>query len=48
MIRRLKPDDTRIIEDTLKKIPLFKKEDIKVAMELVNITASNPLQTDYN
>jgi len=48
MIRRLKPDDTGIIEDTLKKIPLFKKEDIKVAMELVNVTASNPLQTDYN
>ena len=48
MIRRLKSDDTGIIEDTLKKIPLFKKEDIKVAMELVNITASNPLQTDYN
>ena len=48
MIRRLKPADTEIIEGILKKIPLFKKEDIKVAMELVNITASNPLQTDYN
>ena len=48
MIRRLKPADTKIIEGILKKIPLFKKEDIKVAMELVNITASNPLQTDYN
>jgi len=48
MIRRLKPADAGIIEDILKKIPLFKKEDIKVAMELVNITASNPLQTDYN
>lgn len=48
MIRRLKPADAGIIEDILKKIPLFKKEDINVAMELVNITASNPLQTDYN
>ena len=48
MIRRLKPADTEIIEGILKKIPLFKKEDIKVAMELVNITASNPTQTDYN
>ena len=48
MIRRLKPADAEIIEDILKKIPLFKKEDIKVAMELVNITASNPSQTDYN
>lgn len=48
MIRRLKPADTKIIEGILNKIPLFKKEDIKVAMELVNITASNPSQTDYN
>ncbi len=48
MIRRLKPADAEIIEGILKKIPLFKKEDIKVAMELVNITASNPSQTDYN
>ena len=48
MIRRLKPADAKIIEGILKKIPLFKKEDIKVAMELINITASNPLQTDYN
>ncbi len=48
MIRRLKPADTKIIEGILKKIPIFKKDDIKVAMELVNITASNPLQTDYN
>lgn len=48
MIRRLKPADTKIIEGILKKIPLFKKDDIKVAMELINITASNNLQTDYN
>ena len=48
MIRRLKPADAKIIEGILKKIPLFKKEDVKVAMELINITASNPLQTDYN
>ncbi|RKY91991.1 MAG: N-acetyltransferase [Ignavibacteriae bacterium] len=48
MIRRLKPADAKIIESILNKIPLFKKEDIKIAMELVDITASNPLQTDYN
>jgi aminoglycoside 6'-N-acetyltransferase I len=48
MIRRLKPADAKKVESILKKIPLFKKEDIKVAMELVNITASNALQTDYN
>ncbi len=48
MIRRLKPADKNIIEGILNKVPLFKKEDIKVAMELIDITASNPLQTDYN
>jgi len=48
MIRRLKPADAEIIKGILRKVPLFKKEDIKVAMELVNITASDPLQTDYN
>ena len=48
MIRRLKPADTKIIEGILNKVPLFKKEDIKVAMELIDITASNHLQTDYN
>ncbi len=48
MIRRLKPADAEIIEGILKKIPLFKKDDIKVAMELIDITASNHLQTDYN
>jgi aminoglycoside 6'-N-acetyltransferase I len=48
MIRRLKPVDAGIIEGILNKVPLFKKEDIKIAMELVKITAANPLQTDYN
>ena len=48
MIRKLKPADAEIIEGILKKIPLFKKDDIKVAMELIDITASNHLQTDYN
>lgn len=48
MIRRLKPDDTKILKGILNKIPLFKKDDIKVAMELIDITASNQLQSDYN
>jgi aminoglycoside 6'-N-acetyltransferase I len=48
MIRKLKPDDALVIESILKKVILFKEEEVKVAMELVNVAASNPEQTDYN
>jgi aminoglycoside 6'-N-acetyltransferase I len=48
MIRRLKQDDVKKIEGILKLIPIFKDEEIKVAMELVNVAASEPKQTDYN
>ncbi len=48
MIRRLKPDDAKIIEGILNSTPNFNDEEIKVAMELVNIAATNPMQTDYN
>ena len=48
MIRRLKSVDAEIIESILKKISLFNKEEIRVAMELVNIAASNQNQSDYN
>ena len=48
MIRRLKPADTKIIEEILKKIPNFHEEEIRVAMELVNIAASDQEQKDYN
>ena len=48
MIRKLKPDDAPAIEAILKKVGSFGKEEIKVAMELVNIAISNPEQTDYN
>ena len=48
MIRKLKPDDAPVIESILKKVILFNEEEVKVAMELVNVAASDPEQTDYN
>jgi len=48
MIRSLKPSDVGKIEMLLKGIPNFNNEEIKVAMELVNIAANDPNQTDYN
>ena len=48
MIRRLKPDDAKILEGILSTTPNFSNDEISVAMELVNIVATNPMQTDYN
>jgi len=48
MIRRLKPDDVKSIEAILKETKNFKEEEVKVAMELVIIVATNPEQQDYN
>lgn len=48
MIRRIKPVDAGKIEILLKGIPNFTDNEVNVAMELVNIAASNPLQSDYN
>ena len=48
MIRKLKQADAKIIEDFLNKIPIFDDEEVRVAMELVNIAASDQLQSDYN
>jgi aminoglycoside 6'-N-acetyltransferase I len=48
MIRKVKQADTEKIERILKKIPQFTEKEIDVAMELVNISANNPTQTDYN
>jgi GNAT superfamily N-acetyltransferase len=48
MIRRLKSADTEKIESILNKIPQFTENETKVAMELVNIAATNKEQTDYN
>ncbi len=48
MIRRLKQADVKAVESMLKKIPNFTDTEVGVAMELVLIAGSNPLQTDYN
>jgi GNAT superfamily N-acetyltransferase len=48
MIRKIKQADAIEIENILKKIPIFNKDEINVAMELVNIAATVPGQTDYN
>ena len=47
MIRRLKSADAEKIEKILNKIPQFTETEVRVAMELVNITATNKTQTDY-
>ena len=44
MIRRIKPDDAKILEGILSTTPNFNKEEINVAMELVNIVAINPIR----
>ncbi|MFN3693493.1 MAG: GNAT family N-acetyltransferase [Ignavibacterium sp.] len=48
MIRSIKPSDVEGLEKLLKKIPNFNEEEVKVAMELIEITVNNPDQTDYN
>ena len=48
MIRKLESSDSTVIENILKKIPTFTNGEVEVAMELVNIAATNPLQKDYN
>lgn len=48
MIRKIKQADATEIENILKKIPIFNKEEVGVAMELVNIAIAVPAQTDYN
>ncbi|BDQ03310.1 MAG: GNAT family N-acetyltransferase [Ignavibacterium sp.] len=48
MIRSIKPSDVEGLEKLLKKIPNFNEAEVKVAMELIEITVNNPDQTDYN
>jgi len=48
MIRRLKQADVPIIEKFLGKVKAFSESEVSVAMELLNIAADNPKQTDYN
>ena len=47
-IRKIKPSDKVEIENMLTRIPNFNEAEIKVAMELVNISVMNPDQTDYH
>ncbi len=48
MIRSIKPSDVEGLEKLLRKIPNFNEAEVKVAMELIEITVNNPAQTDYN
>jgi aminoglycoside 6'-N-acetyltransferase I len=48
MIRKLKQSDVDPLEGMLKRISAFNDKEVEVAMELINITAFNNEQTDYN
>lgn len=48
MIRRIKQADVKKIAGMLNRVPNFTVKEVEVAMELVNIAGSNPVQTDYN
>lgn len=48
MIRRLKQADVEQLESMLKRISAFNEKEVEIAMELINITAFNPDQKDYN
>jgi GNAT superfamily N-acetyltransferase len=48
MIRRLKQADVDQLEKMLKNISAFSEKEVEVALELINITAFNTEQTDYN
>lgn len=48
MIRRLKQADVGQLENILLNISAFNEKEVEVAMELINITALRPDQTDYN
>lgn len=48
MIRRIKQGDSEKLEALLKRIPNFNSQEIDVAMELINIAETNPVQEDYN
>lgn len=48
MIRKIKQADAKPLEELLRRIPNFNEKEIEVAMELINIAANNPGQTDYH
>lgn len=47
MIRRLEPADAVKLEGILNKIEIFNEDEVRVAMELINVAATNLHQTDY-
>ena len=48
MIRRLKQGDSKKLESILERISNFNRNEVEVAMELINIAEANPVQEDYN
>jgi aminoglycoside 6'-N-acetyltransferase I len=48
MIRKLKPGDPALLKLMLQRISNFSTFEVEVAMELIDIAAFNPDQTDYN
>lgn len=48
MIRKIKQADVKQLESMLNRISTFNKQEVEVAMELINITAFNTEQNDYN
>ena len=48
MIRKLKPGDPELLKQMLDRIKNFSTQEVDIAMELINIAAFNPGQTDYN
>lgn len=48
MIRRIKPSDRNFILNMLQRTKEFSNDEVNVAMELVDITLNNELQSDYN
>lgn len=47
-IRRLQPADRPALLAMLQKVNNFDPQEVDVAMELIDIALSNPMQTDYN
>jgi GNAT superfamily N-acetyltransferase len=48
MIRKLKPGDPELLKNMLDRISNFSSQEVDIAMELINIAAYNPEQTDYH
>ena len=48
MVRKLEPRDRSALVDILNKVPNFKKTDVEIAVELIDIVINFPGQEDYN